>query len=84
MVSKNVGLNSTLCFLVKIPNKFEFDEIDFIYSSDNGYDHFIKNFRNRTIEPYSFLVNEATPSLNHPLRFQKESNTKNCFIISSH
>ena len=47
---------------MKIPNKFEFDEIDFGYSFDNGYDHFIKNFRNRTIEPYLFLVNEATPS----------------------
>ena len=67
---------------MKIPNKFEFDVIVFSYSSDSGSDDFIKNFRNRTIEPYSFLVNEATPSSNHPLRFRKKSNTKDCFITN--
>ena len=68
---KDVRLNSTHIFIMKIPNKRELQQIVLNHSSDIDFKDFIKIFKKYTAEPYSFLVNDRTlPSDNH-LRFPK-------------
>ena len=54
-VPKDVRLNSTHFFIMKIPNKRELQQIALNHSS----------------EPCSFLVNDATLASDNPLRFRK-------------
>ena len=70
-VPKNVGLNSTHFFIMKIPNKIELQKISFYHSSDIESKDFMKSYKKYTAEPYSFLVNDTTLSSNNPLRFRK-------------
>ena len=66
-VPKDVRLNSTHVFIMKIPNKIYFQP----HSSDIDFKHFIKIYKKCTAEPYSFLVNDTTSSSDNPLRFRK-------------
>ena len=57
---KDIRLNSTLYFIMKIRNKRELQQIVF------------KNLYNKcTKKPYSFLVIDATLASDTPLRFRK-------------
>ena len=60
MVPKDVRLNSTHIFIMKIPNKREVQQIALNHSSDINSKDFITIFKNYTAEPYSFLDNDAT------------------------
>ena len=40
-VPKNIRLNSTYCFVMKIPNKRELRQIPFNHSSDIGFQNFM-------------------------------------------
>ena len=68
---KDVRLNSTHFFIMKIPNKRELQRIALNHSSDIDFKDFMKIFKKYTAEPYSFLVNDATLSSDDPLRFRK-------------
>ena len=69
---KDVRLNSTHFFIMKIWNKRELQQIDLNDSSDISTKDFIKINKKCTAEPYSFLVNDATlASSDNPLRFRK-------------
>ena len=70
-VQKNVRLNSTHCFIMKILNKRELQQIALNHSSDIDFKDFIKIYKKYTAEPYSFLVNDATLSSDDPLRLRK-------------
>ena len=70
-VSKNVRLNSTHFFIMKIPNKRELQQISLNHSSDIDFTDFIKNYQKCTAEPYSFLVNDTTLPSDNPLRSGK-------------
>ena len=70
-VPKDVRLNSTHFFIMKIPNKRELQQIALNHSSDINSKDFIKIYKKCTAEPYSFLVNDATLALDNPLRFRK-------------
>ena len=70
-VPKDVRLNSTHFFIMKIPNKRELQQIALNHSSDIDFKDFIKIFKKYTAEPYSFLVNDTTLSSDNPLRFRK-------------
>ena len=70
-VPKDVRLNSTHFFIMKIPNKRELQQITLNLSSDIGFKDFIKIFKKYTAEPYSFLVNDTTLPSDNPLRFRK-------------
>ena len=70
-VLKNVRLNSTHFFVMKIPNKRELQQISLNHSSDINSKDFIKIYKKYTAEPYSFLVNDATLASDNPLRFRK-------------
>ena len=69
-VPKDVRLNSTHLFIVKIPNKRALQQIAFNYSSDIEFKDFIKVYKKCTAEPYYFLVNDTTLPSNYPLRFR--------------
>ena len=70
-VPKDVRLNSTHFFIMKIPNKRELQQIALNYSSDINFKYFIKIYKTCTAEPYSFFINDTTLPSNDPLRFRK-------------
>ena len=70
-VPKDVRLNSTTFFIVKISTKRELQEIAPNDSSDIEFQDFMKIYKKYTAEPYSFLVNDTTLSSDNPLRFRK-------------
>ena len=63
-VPKDVRLNSTHFFIMKIPR--------FQDSSDIDFKDFMKIYKKCTAEPYSFLVNDTTLPSDDPLRFRKD------------
>ena len=78
-VPKDVRLNSTHFFIVKIPNKRELQQITLNHSSDINSKGFIKIYKKYTARPYSFLVNDATLASDNPLKpeaIESESNNK--------
>ena len=70
-VPKDVRLNSTHFFIMKIPNKRELQQIALIHSSDIDFKDFMNIYKKYTKEPYSFLVNDTTLPSDNPLRFRK-------------
>ena len=74
---KEVRVNSTHFFIMKIPNERELQQIALNYSSDIDFNGFIRIYKKCTAEPYSFLVNDTSLPSENPLRFRK-----NLFKIS--
>ena len=70
-VPKDVRLNSTHFFIMKILNKRELQQILLNHSSDISSKDFIKIHKKCTSEPYSLLVNDATLASDNPLKFRK-------------
>ena len=68
---KDVRLNFTHFFIMKIPNKRELQQITLNHSSDIDFKDFMKIYIKYTAEPYSFLVNDTTLPSDNPLRFRK-------------
>ena len=55
-VPKDVRLNSTHFFIMKIPNKRELQQIALNHSSDIGFKDFIKIYKKFTKVPYFFWL----------------------------
>ena len=70
-VPKDVRLNTTHFFIMKIPNKRELQQIAINHSSDINFKDFVKIYKKCTDEPYSFLVNDTMLASDNPLRFRK-------------
>ena len=70
-VPKDVRLNSTYFFIMKIANKRELQQIALNHSSDIEFKDFMKIYKKCTKEPYSLLVNDTTLSSDDPLSFRK-------------
>ena len=70
-VPKDVRLNSTHFFIMKIPNKRKLQHIALNNSSDIDFKDFMNIYKKCTTEPYSFLVNDTTLPSDDPLRFRK-------------
>ena len=70
-VPKDVRLNTIHFFIAKIPNKRELREIAINHSSDISAKDFTNIYRECTVEPYSFFINDTTLASNNPLRFRK-------------
>ena len=66
-VSKNVRLNFTHYFVMKIPNKRELLQIAFNHSSDIEFKDFMNLYKKCTTKPCSFLVIDATVASDNPL-----------------
>ena len=70
-VPKDVRLNFTNFFIMKIPNKRELQQIALNHSSDINSKDFIKIYKKCTAKPYSFFASDATLASDNPLRFRK-------------
>ena len=70
-VPKDVRLNSTHFFIMKIPNKREPQQIALNHSSDIDFKDFMNIYKICTAKPYSFLVNNTTLPSGAPLKFRK-------------
>ena len=68
---KDVRLNSTHYFIMKINNKRELQNIAINHSADIDYQDFMKIYRECTKEPYNFLTIDITLPANDLLRFRK-------------
>ena len=71
-VPKDVRLNSTHYFIMKINNKRELQNIAINHSADIDYKDFIKNYRECTKEPYNFLTIDTKLPSSNLLRFRKK------------
>ena len=76
-VPKDVRLNTSHFFIMRIPNKRELQQIATNHSSDINTEDFIEIYRKCTDKPYSFLVIDSTISPNNRLRFRKNLNIIN-------
>ena len=70
-VPKDVRLNTTHYFIMKINNKRELQNIAINHSADIDYQDFIKIYRECTKKPYNFLTIDTTLPESDPLRFRK-------------
>ena len=70
-VPKNVRLNSTYYFVMKIPNKTKLQQIPFNHSSDIEFQDFMYLYKECTAKPYYFLVIDTTLASDSSLRFRK-------------
>ena len=75
-VPKNVRLNTTYFFIMKIQNKRELQRIAINHSSDITSKDFITIYKKYTAKPSSSLVNDNTLASDNLLRFGK-----NLFIV---
>ena len=70
-VPKDVRLNTTHFFIMKIPNKRELQQLAISHSSDMDFKDFIRIYKKCTDKAYSFLVNDITLASDDRLRFRK-------------
>ena len=70
-VPKDVRLNSTHFFIMKIPNKRQLQQIALNRSSDIDFKDFMNIYNKSTKEPHSFLANDTTLPSDNPLKFRK-------------
>ena len=70
-VPKDVRLNSTHFFMMKLPNKRKLQRIALNRLSDINSKDFINIYEKYTAEPCSFLVNNVILASDNPLRFRK-------------
>ena len=71
LCQKNVRLNSTHYFVLKIPNKQELRQIAFNHSSDIDFKDFKNLYKKCIAKPYYFLVIDATIVSNNRSHFLK-------------
>ena len=69
-VPKDVRLNSTHYFIMKINNKRKLQNIAINHSADIDYDDFMKIYREFKKEPYNVLTIDTTLPLSNLLRFR--------------
>ena len=70
-VPKDVRLNSTHHLIMKINNRKELQNIALNHSADVDYKDFVKIYRERTRNPYTFLTTDTTLPASDPLQFRK-------------
>ena len=68
---KDVRLNSTHFFILKLSNKRELQQIPLNHSSDIDSKDFMNIYKKWNAEQYSFLVNDTNLPSDYPLRFRK-------------
>ena len=70
-VAKDVTVNTTHFFFIKIPNRRELQEIATNHSADINFDEFKRLYRKCIAEPYSFLVIDTTLPSDNALGFRE-------------
>ena len=64
-------MNTTHFFIAKVPKKRELRDIAINHSSDTKTEDFIYTYKECSVEPYSFFINDTTLASNNPLMFRK-------------
>ena len=77
VVPKDIRLNSTHYFIIKIPNKQDFQHNAFNHSSDIDFRNFVNFYKKCATKPYYFLVIDATLAQIILYVFEKESCRRN-------
>ena len=70
-VPKDIRMNTTHFFIAKSPNNREPKQTAQNYSTDISFKDFFDIYRECTVEPYSFIVNDTTLASDNPFRFRK-------------
>ena len=70
-VPRDVRLNTTHFFIMKIPHKRQLPQIAISHSSDIDFKDFVNIYKKCTDKLYSFLVNDTTLASDNPVRFRK-------------
>ena len=70
-VPKDIRLNCTHFFIMKIPSKQKLQQIAFNHSSDIDFEDFMSFYKKCTGKSHSFLVIDVTLASDNPLRFKK-------------
>ena len=70
-VPRNIRLNSTHYFVMKIPNKIELQQIVINHSLDIDIQDVLNLYKRCTAKPYSFLVTDTALASANPSRFKK-------------
>ena len=68
---KNIRLNPTHYFIIKIPNKWELHETAFNHSSDIDFQDFMNLYEKSAAKPYFILVIDANLVSGNPLACRK-------------
>ena len=68
---KNIRLNPTHYFIIKIPNKWELNETAFNHSSDIDFQDFMNLYEKSAAKPYFILVIDANLVSDNPLACRK-------------
>ena len=68
-VPKNIRLNSTQYFVMKIPNKRELQQIAFNHSSDIKFRDFMNLYKKCSTKPYYFFIIDTTLASDNSSRF---------------
>ena len=68
---KDIRINNSHLFIMKIPNKRELEQIVYNHSSDIDSKDFMNLYKNYVAKPCSFSVIDATLASDNPLRFRK-------------
>ena len=69
---KNIRLNSTHYFVMKIPIKRDLQQTAFNHSSDIDFHDFMNLYKKRTAKHYSFLVIDTTLASDNSSRFRQD------------
>ena len=70
-VRKNIRVNTTQCFIIKIPNKQEIWQNKFNHWSNIEFKYFMNLYKKCTEKPYSVLVIDATFASDNSSDFRK-------------
>ena len=70
-VTKNIRLDSTHYFIMKVPNKLELHQIAFNHLSGIDFQDFMNLYKKYTAKLYSFLVVDPTLASDNSSRFRK-------------
>ena len=69
-VPEDVKINTTHCFIMKISNKTDLQQIAYNHSPNIDFKDFMNLYKKCTAKPYSFLVIDATLASDNPSRFR--------------
>ena len=75
-VPKSVTLNLTYLFIIKIPNKWELEQIALNDSSNIDFMNFMNFYKKSTTKSYTFLVINTTLASDNPLSFRNNCQEK--------
>ena len=70
-VPKNIGINSTHCFIMKTPNKLELQQSALNHSSDIDFQDFMNLYKKCSAKLYYFLVIDTTLASDNLLCLRK-------------